>query len=1040
MPSTYTLNNGIELIGTGEQSGTWGDTTNTNLGLLDVALDGQVTVALASAGSSGSPNSLPITDGTASNGRNRMVVFSDSGDLGATAYVQLTPNDAEKIIYIRNSLSGSRSVILFQGTYNASNDYEVPAGTTAVVYFDGAGAGAVAANVFNNAYFDGLRLGSVSVTAILDEDNMASDSATALATQQSIKAYVDSQVGTVDTLAEILAIGNTTGATDIAVDSAQKVQFRDAAIYINSSVDGQLDIVADTEIQIAATTIDVNGALDVSGTALVTGVLTTTAATVSNGGGQFNGAINVGVDDTGYDVKFFGATTGKSLLWDESADSLIVTGTTTLVGTTNLDAVDIDGATQIDATVTVGVDDTGYDVKFFGATAGAYMLWDESADDLILGGAGGLVVAGNVDFNGDLDVDGTTNLDVVDIDGTLNVAGVSTFTAAINQTTESPSINLTDSSSSRTLSVNVDDNNSFLRASGPMLLQTGGANTAITINASQNSTFAGTVTATGTSVFASLDISGDIDVDGTTNLDVVDIDGAVDMASTLQVTGAANFSDRIGSKYVYPTDPTSQTGEVTNHFWKMGRMTLSGPAAAEIELHGLTGYGQGDPIAGKNIIQLRGSNSATVLDGTFHATGDPGNGIQEMRYVPIGDYVFDLYVKLGTFTSLSTTVTCGGTWAPEWTNTGSGSNPASSVDMPAHYALLLGNNIAMYADLSEVVFNDDSNDVNFRVESDANDHMLFVDAGANHVNIGTSTDYGGTLNVNDSIYVAETNTPRIRLQNIGNSDTELGINGLGAGLDTFYIAQYAGIAAGEYDFRIVGGTREFTFARGGVVNEGGADSDFRVESDANANALIVDASGSGSIGFGGTDLFSYGQTSGNGVMGYIIDNGSVYGSLTLSNNADRGWSMMYCNKFAYTSGDDKRFIQWGVNGAALCNIELNDAGTAVVYQTTSDRRLKENIQDLTGGIETVKKLRPRSFEWVTSEDNTFPSQGFIADEADGIIPEIVSGEANAVYEDGKPSYQSMEYSKLVPILTAALKESITKIEDLEARITALENA
>jgi hypothetical protein len=137
--------------------------------------------------------------------------------------------------------------------------------------------------------------------------------------------------------------------------------------------------------------------LSVNSTALVTGVLTTTAATVSNGGGQFNGAINVGVDDTGYDVKFFGATTGKSLLWDESADSLIVTGTTTLVGTTNLDAVDIDGATQIDATVTVGVDDTGYDVKFFGATAGAYMLWDESADTLEVSGtvvADGLTVSG----------------------------------------------------------------------------------------------------------------------------------------------------------------------------------------------------------------------------------------------------------------------------------------------------------------------------------------------------------------------------------------------------------------------------------------------------------------------------------------------------------------------------------------------------------------------------------------------------------------------------------------------------------------------
>ena len=54
MPSTYTLNNGIELIATGEQSGTWGDTTNVNLALIDTALDGQVTITLASAGSSGS--------------------------------------------------------------------------------------------------------------------------------------------------------------------------------------------------------------------------------------------------------------------------------------------------------------------------------------------------------------------------------------------------------------------------------------------------------------------------------------------------------------------------------------------------------------------------------------------------------------------------------------------------------------------------------------------------------------------------------------------------------------------------------------------------------------------------------------------------------------------------------------------------------------------------------------------------------------------------------------------------------------------------
>jgi len=257
MPSTYTTNNGIELIGTGEQSSTWGDTTNTNLSLIDAALDGQVTVTLASAGTSGSPNALPISDGAASNGRNRLVIFTDGADLGADAYVQLTPDDAEKIVYVRNSLSGSRSIILFQGTYNASNDYEVPAGTTAVVYFDGAGAGAVAANVFNNAYFDSLRLGAVSVTAILDEDNMASDSDTALATQQSIKAYVDAQV-----TAQDLDFAGDSGTGAVDLDS-QTFTVAGTANEIETSASGQTITVglpnAVTITSLTATSADING-------------------------------------------------------------------------------------------------------------------------------------------------------------------------------------------------------------------------------------------------------------------------------------------------------------------------------------------------------------------------------------------------------------------------------------------------------------------------------------------------------------------------------------------------------------------------------------------------------------------------------------------------------------------------------------------------------------------------------------------------------------------------------------------------------------
>ncbi len=71
--------------------------------------------------------------------------------------------------------------------------------------------------------------GTLSGSAFLDEDNMASDSPTAVASQQSIKAYVDSQVGTVDTLAEILANGNTTGGTDIAVSANDDITFTDSS-------------------------------------------------------------------------------------------------------------------------------------------------------------------------------------------------------------------------------------------------------------------------------------------------------------------------------------------------------------------------------------------------------------------------------------------------------------------------------------------------------------------------------------------------------------------------------------------------------------------------------------------------------------------------------------------------------------------------------------------------------------------------------------------------------------------------------------------
>jgi len=181
MASTYTTNLGIEKIGTGEQSGTWGDTTNTNFDILDEAVNGIISITLSSAGSSGSPTALPITDGASSNGRNKFIEFVDGGDLGGTAYVQLTPNNAEKIVHIRNSLSSSRSVIVFQGTYNASNDFEIVNGADVLLKFNGGGSGATVTDVnvdltvtgatiatadINGGAIDGTVIGGASAAAI----------------------------------------------------------------------------------------------------------------------------------------------------------------------------------------------------------------------------------------------------------------------------------------------------------------------------------------------------------------------------------------------------------------------------------------------------------------------------------------------------------------------------------------------------------------------------------------------------------------------------------------------------------------------------------------------------------------------------------------------------------------------------------------------------------------------------------------------------------------------------------------------------------
>ena len=135
------------------------------------------------------------------------------------------------------------------------------------------------------------------------------------------------------------------------------------------------------------------------------------------------------------------------------------------------------------------------------------------------------------------------------------------------------------------------------------------------------------------------------------------------------------------------------------------------------------------------------------------------------------------------------------------------------------------------------------------------------------------------------------------------------------------------------------------------------------------------------------------------------------------------------------------------------------SGSATAFNTSSDYRLKENETSITDGIDRIKQLKPYRFNFKT--DATKTVDGFFAHEVSGIVPEAISGDKDAMHpevlytakdelpegknigdvkEETTINPQGIDQSKLVPLLTSALQEAITKIETLEAKVTALENA
>ena len=136
------------------------------------------------------------------------------------------------------------------------------------------------------------------------------------------------------------------------------------------------------------------------------------------------------------------------------------------------------------------------------------------------------------------------------------------------------------------------------------------------------------------------------------------------------------------------------------------------------------------------------------------------------------------------------------------------------------------------------------------------------------------------------------------------------------------------------------------------------------------------------------------------------------------------------------------FTRTGSNGRVM-NLYRDATGvggisvttTGATFNTTSDYRLKENVQPMQNALAKVSELKPVTYKWKVDGSD---GQGFIAHELQTVFPEAVDGDKDAVNADGKPVYQGIDTSLLVATLTAAIQEQQQMIETLQAKVAALE--
>ena len=244
--ATYVNDLRLKEIATGDEAGTWGTSTNTNLELIAEAFSFGTEAITTNADT----HTTTIADGSTDPGRSIFLKYT--GTLDSTCTITIGPNTVSKLWLIENATSGSQSIIISQGS---GANVTIANGQTKAIYSDGAGSGAAMVDAFQDL--------SIPDLFIDDDLTFTSDSAVV-----SFGADADTTL-------------THTDGSGLTLNSTNKIMFNDASQFIQGSSATVLALGATDEIDLTATAIDVNGTMDVSGAFTGTNATFTTADNTS---------------------------------------------------------------------------------------------------------------------------------------------------------------------------------------------------------------------------------------------------------------------------------------------------------------------------------------------------------------------------------------------------------------------------------------------------------------------------------------------------------------------------------------------------------------------------------------------------------------------------------------------------------------------------------------------------------------------------------------------------------------------------------------